>query len=116
MVRWGCGSTFTIPHRPSDCWDRPLDATGLPQHIVLYRGFKDVWGRARPDLVLVAASGSGWGQMLRLETSAVDANAVNPAVVDAFKVEPVLLAELRLGPPTCGSGAVTALPSCRASP
>jgi long-subunit fatty acid transport protein len=73
-----------------------LDTTGLPQHIVLYRGFKDVldararisyWWRERIRV----------GAMLRLETSAVDTSAVNPAAVDAFKVEPVILAELRLG-------------------
>ena len=34
--------------------------------------------------------------MVRLETSAVDASAVNAAAVDGFKVEPVLLAEVRL--------------------
>ena len=73
-----------------------LDAAGLPQHIVLYRGFKDV--------VDARARISYWwherirvGGMLRLETSAVDANAVNPAAVDAFKIEPVVLAEVRLG-------------------
>jgi long-subunit fatty acid transport protein len=72
-----------------------LAETGLPQHIVLYRGFHDVldtrariayWWRERLRI----------GAELRLETSAVDSNAVNASAVDAFQVEPVVLAELRL--------------------
>jgi hypothetical protein len=73
-----------------------LDAAGLPEHIVLYRGFHDVldtrarvayWWRERLRI----------GAELRVETSAVDASAVNAAAVDGFKLEPVALAELRLG-------------------
>jgi hypothetical protein len=73
-----------------------LDATELPQHIVLYRGFHDVvdtrarvayWWRERLRI----------GAELRVETGAVDANAVNAAAVDGLKVEPVALAELRIG-------------------
>jgi len=73
-----------------------LEAAGLPQHIVLYRGFHDVvdtrariayWWRERLRI----------GAELRVENGAVDSNAVNAAAVDAFQVEPVILAELRLG-------------------
>jgi long-subunit fatty acid transport protein len=73
-----------------------LEATGLPQHIVLYRGFHDTvdtrariayWWRERLRI----------GAELRVENGAVDGNAVNAAAVDAFQVEPVILAELRLG-------------------
>ncbi len=73
-----------------------LDATGLPQHIVLYRGFHDVidtrarvayWWRERLRI----------GAELRVETGAVDPSAVNAAAVDGLKVEPVALAELRIG-------------------
>jgi long-subunit fatty acid transport protein len=73
-----------------------LDAAGLPEHIVLYRGFQDVldarvrvsyWWHERVRI----------GGMLRLETSAVDTRAVSPAAVDGFKLEPVVLAEVRLG-------------------
>ena len=73
-----------------------LEAANLPQHIVLYRGFNDVVdGRVRisywwHERVRV-------GTTLRVETSAVDANAVNPAAVDAFKIEPVAQAEVRIG-------------------
>lgn len=73
-----------------------LDASGLPEHIVLYRGFHDVvdtrarvayWWHERVRI----------GAELRVETSAVDASAVNAAAVDGLKLEPIALAELRLG-------------------
>ena len=37
------------------------------------------------------------GGELRVENGAVDSNAVNAAAVDGFQIEPVILAELRLG-------------------
>ena len=40
---------------------------------------------------------SAIGGELRVETSAVDAADVNAAAVDGLKVEPVILAQLRLG-------------------
>jgi hypothetical protein len=73
-----------------------LDATGLPEHIVLYRGFHDVvdtrarvayWWHERVRI----------GGELRVETGAVDSSAVNAAAVDGLKLEPIALAELRLG-------------------
>jgi hypothetical protein len=73
-----------------------LDAAGLPEHIVLYRGFHDV--------VDTRARVAYWyherlrvGAELRVETGAVNANAVNAAAVDGLKLEPIALAELRLG-------------------
>ena len=72
-----------------------LEAEGLPEHIVLYRGFHDVvdtrariayWWRERLRV----------GAELRVENGAVDSNAVNAAAVDGFQIEPVILAELRL--------------------
>jgi len=72
-----------------------LEAAGLPQHIVLYRGFHDVvdtrariayWWRERLRI----------GAELRVENGAVDSNAVNASAVDGFQIEPVILAELRL--------------------
>jgi hypothetical protein len=72
-----------------------LEAQGLPEHIVLYRGFHDVvdtrariayWWRERLRV----------GAELRVENGAVDSNAVNAAAVDGLQIEPVLLAELRL--------------------
>jgi hypothetical protein len=72
-----------------------LEADGLPEHIVLYRGFHDVvdtrariayWWRERLRV----------GAELRVENGAVDSNAVNAAAVDGLQIEPVVLAELRL--------------------
>jgi hypothetical protein len=72
-----------------------LEAQGLPEHIVLYRGFHDVvdtrariayWWRERLRV----------GAELRVENGAVDSDAVNAAAVDGWQLEPVLLAELRL--------------------
>jgi long-subunit fatty acid transport protein len=72
-----------------------LEAQGIPEHIVLYRGFHDVldtrariayWWRERLRV----------GAELRLETSAVDSSAVNAAAVDGFQIEPVVLAEVRI--------------------
>ncbi len=94
MVRW---SWFHVHDRIDVRLLGPsLEAANLPQHIVLYRGFNDVVdGRVRisywwHERVRV-------GTTLRVETSAVDANAVNPAAVDAFKIEPVAQAEVRIG-------------------
>ena len=72
-----------------------LDGTGLPQHVVLYRGFKDVWD-ARARISYWWRERARVGAALRLETSAVDAQAVNPAAVDGFKVQPIALAEVRI--------------------
>jgi long-subunit fatty acid transport protein len=72
-----------------------LDATGLPQHVVLYRGFKDVWdARARISYWWRETLRVGAG--LRVETSAVDARAVNPAAVDGLKIQPMALVEVRI--------------------
>ncbi len=72
-----------------------LESSGLPEHIVIYRGFHDVWD--------VRGRVSYWfrervrvGAQLRLETSAVDASAVNAGAVDGLKIEPMVLAEGRL--------------------
>ena len=72
-----------------------LDATGLPQHVVLYRGFKDVWD-ARVRVAYWWHEMARVGAGLRMETSAVDARAVNPAAVDGFKLQPSVLAEVRI--------------------
>lgn len=73
-----------------------LDAAEVPEHIVLHRGFRDVldlrgrvayWWRERLRV----------GAELRMETSAVATEDVNAAAVDGLKVEPVLLAGVRVG-------------------
>jgi long-subunit fatty acid transport protein len=72
-----------------------LEAAGIPERIVLYRGFHDVWD--------VRGRVSYWwrervrlGGQVRFETSAVNTDAVNAAAVDGFKVEPMVLVSVRL--------------------
>jgi hypothetical protein len=72
-----------------------LDATGLPEHIVLYRGFHDVWD-TRARIAYWWRERVHVGGELRVETSAVDNSGVNAAAVDGFKVEPVALVEVRV--------------------
>jgi len=72
-----------------------LDAAGIPEHIVLYRGFKDVWD-TRLRLAYWWRDSVRIGAALRFETSAVDSSAVNAAAVDGVKLEPILLAEVRI--------------------
>jgi long-subunit fatty acid transport protein len=75
----------------------PLDQgnRNLPQHVVLYRGFKDVWD-TRVRVSYWWRERIRVGAMLRLETSAVDDNAVNAAAVDGLKLQPVGLIEIRI--------------------
>jgi hypothetical protein len=72
-----------------------LDAAGIPTHVVLYRGFKDVWD-TRLRLAYWWRERLRVGAALRFETSAVDPSAVNAAAVDGMKLEPMLLAEVRV--------------------
>jgi long-subunit fatty acid transport protein len=72
-----------------------LEASGIPEHIVLYRGFHDVWD-LRGRLSYWFRERLRLGGQLRLETSAVDPSAVNAAAVDGFKVEPMAMVSLRL--------------------
>jgi Outer membrane protein transport protein (OMPP1/FadL/TodX) len=72
-----------------------LEAAGLPEHIVLYRGFHDVWD-TRARIAYWWRERVHVGGELRVETSAVDNSGVNAAAVDGFKVEPVALVEVRV--------------------
>ena len=67
----------------------------LPQHVVLWRGFKDVWD-TRLRISYWWRERIRVGAMLRVETSAVDTAAVNAAAVDGFKLQPVGLIEFRI--------------------
>jgi long-subunit fatty acid transport protein len=69
--------------------------TDVPQHIVIYRGFQDVWD-TRLRVAYWWRERVRIGAVLRLETSAVPADAVDPAAVDGLKLEPVGLIEARL--------------------
>ena len=65
--------------------DAGHERTEIPQHIVLYRGFKDVWD-TRVRVSYWWRERVRVGAMLRVETSAVDTAAVNAAAVDGLKV------------------------------
>ncbi len=71
-----------------------LRFSGLPDHIVLYRGFKDVVD-ARIRASYTPTRRLRLGLALRAETSAVPRRSVNPAAIDGFKLQPIGLAELR---------------------
>jgi hypothetical protein len=94
-----------------------LQASGIPEHIVLYRGFHDVWD-LRGRIAYWWRERVRVGAQLRLETSAVDPSAVNAAAVDGFKVEPMVLAEMRLSHHLwLGAGyGITFMPKVQASP
>ena len=66
----------------------------VPDHIVLYRGFRDSLDmRGR---VVYATKEFRVGGTLRLETSAVPAGNVNAAAIDGTKLEPSIAAEMRV--------------------
>jgi len=71
------------------------DQMGLPDHIVFHRGLHDVWD-TRLRVAYWLREGLRIGAGLRVETSAVDAADVNPAAVDGFKIEPMVLMEAHL--------------------
>jgi long-subunit fatty acid transport protein len=70
-------------------------AAGLPEHIVFHRGFKDVWD-TRLRVAYWIRERLRLGAALRFETSAVAVGDVNPAAVDGAKIEPMIMAELRV--------------------
>jgi long-subunit fatty acid transport protein len=72
-----------------------LEAAGVPEHIVLYRGFRDVWD-LRGRVSYWWRERVRLGAVLRIETSAVGASAVNAAAVDGLKIQPLALLEVRV--------------------
>ncbi len=74
---------------------------------MLYRGFKDVWD-TRVRVAYWIRERCASARELRFETSAVDASAVNPAAVDGFKIQPMVMAELRVCARPVVDGAATA--------
>jgi long-subunit fatty acid transport protein len=72
-----------------------LEAAGVPEHVILYRGFHDVWD-VRGRISYWFRERVRLGAQLRFETSAVDPSAVNAAAVDGLKVEPMALVEARV--------------------
>ena len=69
----------------------------LRQELTLFRGYRDNLDVRARALVSI---GQRWrlGGTLRAETTAVSASHVTAASVDGLKVEPMLAAEVRLGP------------------
>ena len=71
-----------------------LEANHVPEHVVLYRGFHDVWD-LRGRVSYWFRERVRLGAQLRVETSAVPTSAVNAAAVDGLTVEPMAMAEVR---------------------
>jgi hypothetical protein len=72
-----------------------LDAANVPSHIVLYRGFRDVWD-LRGRVAYWWHERVRVGAQLRLETSAVAPSAVNASAVDGLKAQPMVMLQVRL--------------------
>ena len=72
-----------------------LEAANVPEHVVIYRGFRDVWD-LRGRVSYWFRERVRLGAVLRIETSAVDSSAVNAAAIDGLTVQPIALAEARL--------------------
>ena len=67
-----------------------LEAAGLPEHIVLYRGYETVYDlRLRYGQWLGEGLRVGGG--VRVETSALQSDAVSPSAVDGLKVSPMAM-------------------------
>ena len=67
-----------------------LAADGLPQHIVLYRGYGNVLD-TRVRYAQWVGHRLRVGAGLRLENSALDPGAINPGAVDGAKIEPTAM-------------------------
>jgi long-subunit fatty acid transport protein len=97
MVRWLTYSRHDrIDIRVVGPANGSLRSAGLPERLVLYRGFQDVIeGRLRVEGDL-----NYWlklGAALRADTGAVRPQSLSPAAVGGPTFEPALMAEVRLG-------------------
>jgi long-subunit fatty acid transport protein len=94
-----------------------LQAAGLPDHIVFHRGFKDVWD-TRVRVAYWIRERLRLGAAMRFETSAVSPGDVNPGAVDGFKIQPMVMAELRVwrGLSLTGGYGFTYMPDVSANP
>ncbi len=94
-----------------------LQAAGLPEHIVFHRGFKDVWD-TRVRVAYWIRERLRVGAAMRFETSAVSPGDVNASAVDGFKIQPMVMAELRVtrGLSLTGGYGFTYMPDVTAHP
>ncbi len=75
-----------------------LSALGVPESVVLHRGFQDSWDvRLRATRALLDSGRLRLAATLRFETSAVTPARLAPAAVDGFKIEPSLAVAARFG-------------------
>ena len=72
-----------------------LEVSGLPEHIVLYRGYGTVYD-VRLRYAQWLGEGIRLGTGLRVESSALPSDAVSPAAVDGLKVQPTGMILVRL--------------------
>ena len=94
-----------------------LQAAGLPDHITFHRGFKDVWD-TRVRIAYWIRERLRVGAAMRFETSAVSPSDVNAGAVDGFKIQPMVMAELRVtrGLSLIGGYGFTYMPDVTANP
>jgi long-subunit fatty acid transport protein len=72
-----------------------LETANVPSHIVLYRGFRDVWD-LRGRVAYWWHERVRLGAQLRFETSAVAPSAVNASAIDGLKIQPLAMVQVRV--------------------
>ncbi len=84
---------------------------------MFHRGLKDVWD-TRVRIAYWIRERLRLGAAMRFETSAVSPSDVNPAAVDGFKIQPMVMAELRVtrGLSLIGGYGFTYMPDVTAHP
>jgi len=114
MARW---IWFHLQDRIDIRLTSPALPTALPDHITFHRGFKDVWD-TRVRVAYWIRERLRVGAAMRFETSAVSPADVNPAAVDGFKIQPMVMAELRVtrGLSLTGGYGFTYMPDVTAHP
>jgi long-subunit fatty acid transport protein len=114
MARW---IWFHLQDRIDIRLTSPALQAGLPDHITFHRGLKDVWD-TRVRVAYWIRERLRLGAAMRIETSAVSPADVNPAAVDGFKIQPMVMVELRVtrGLSLTGGYGFTYMPDVTAHP
>lgn len=73
-----------------------LAAAGVPERLVLYRGFRDSWDVRTRAVLKLANERVRVGVALRAETATVPERAVNALAPGGLLVEPALMAQVRI--------------------